>query len=33
MNSGNTVGAMTHKMQADMYSFMLRSLWLFDKRK
>ncbi|MFZ0696940.1 MAG: hypothetical protein WAM88_07355 [Nitrososphaeraceae archaeon] len=26
MNSGNTVGAMTHKMQADMYSFMLRSL-------
>lgn len=26
MNSGNTVGAMTHKMQADIYSFMLRSL-------
>ena len=26
MNSGNIVGAMTHKMQADMYSFMLRSL-------
>jgi hypothetical protein len=26
MNAGNTVGAMTHKMQADMYSFMLRSL-------
>jgi hypothetical protein len=26
MNSGNTAGAMTHKMQADMYSDMLRSL-------
>jgi hypothetical protein len=26
MNSGNIVGAMTHKMQAYMYSFMLRSL-------
>ena len=26
MNSGNTVSAMTHKMQADMYSYMLRSL-------
>jgi hypothetical protein len=26
MNSGNTIGAMTHKMQADMYSYMLRTL-------
>ena len=31
MNSGNTVVAMTPKMQADMYSFMLRSLWVIDK--
>jgi hypothetical protein len=26
MNSGNTISAMTHKMQADTYSYMLRSL-------
>jgi hypothetical protein len=26
MNSGNTIGAMTHKMQADTYSYMLRTL-------
>ena len=26
MDSGNIVSAMTHKMQADMYSYMLRSL-------
>jgi hypothetical protein len=26
MNSGNIASAMTHKMQADMYSYMLRSI-------